>query len=810
MPTFSRTSSNLSNDPIQDNPELTLPVTQIQSVQCPSEKEIILDINDDNIMTDSNITVLSTSSLSPKISNPKSNSSKTETPNLSENNSDENETDLDKKENCQPINKKVKIDTTPIILNGDEHFNYQKIEHEIYQNNLLEPASQKIYNCAFIYPGAKFFGCQKRVPQLDHNKRSKKLLDMVRQDLRLGSSAATLFGDYATRLQRRNRRAEYATRGRDASTSRHRARSHQFNPNNLRSITHWDRRHASNNRGNTYRSRVNLSTGSNARLTTSDVVSRALPESQTTRHNYTTSELDRNNNVNTTNIATEPEMDSIESNIIPDSIPDTATNTTLRQENTTSLSSNQTRENQSTAFSRLLTLLDSTPVLPDYNSAINRGTSTRPDTTTSTQTNIQDTSTNRRQRIEDMETLLNEIRRVGRDYGFTETTSSTETAVRTVLNELRTDSDNLYDLTIDSNDDSRSATLRRVLRSLIRDNSLRTIAQNLVNVRILNVNTDSDTSSSSSDGFSLDDDPNSVRVSLLEPRMNLRPVTSTSSNIDRSESRRRELTSIGNSVNRLPSDLIELGSLLPESRSEAPGTVRTSYTSWRALRRLGHTRSYARNLGTYARLLDKFPVTQKETSCDVSVVIDTVNAECSELTGRMTVVGLFDKLETVSTFFIGQIIDNSGKYNFNTRQWEASLEDDKTYWSKFPGFPKSWKLKIKRSNFKPKFEENEYIFMRWKELFVDGKNEKKKKTDSCDKNVDNLMDLLEDGGALDDKAKVSTNINGFYYICLSRKTGKIEGYYFATGADKQQLTLNHLGYDHSKDYFEEPVFSFMG
>lgn len=111
---------------------------------------------------------------------------------------------------------------------------------------------------------------------------------------------------------------------------------------------------------------------------------------------------------------------------------------------------------------------------------------------------------------------------------------------------------------------------------------------------------------------------------------------------------------------------------------------------------------------------------------------------------------MIEEYPTLTTFFDGEII--SEKFPFLTRKWEADYENDTKHWSKFDAF----------EQFVDTFNDDDFdysalkkadvVFMRWKENF-----------------------LVPDHTI---KAIQGASFAGFYYICFSKKTATIEGYYY--------------------------------
>ncbi len=81
--------------------------------------------------------------------------------------------------------------------------------------------------------------------------------------------------------------------------------------------------------------------------------------------------------------------------------------------------------------------------------------------------------------------------------------------------------------------------------------------------------------------------------------------------------------------------------------------------------------------------------------------------------------------------------------------------------------------------FDENFRKSDYIFMRWKELFIIPPNSNQ--GDSTN-NFFNLIDINE-----------NTSYAGFYYICFNQLDGNISGFYYhQTSKSFQQLELSHV------------------
>jgi len=163
--------------------------------------------------------------------------------------------------------------------------------------------------------------------------------------------------------------------------------------------------------------------------------------------------------------------------------------------------------------------------------------------------------------------------------------------------------------------------------------------------------------------------------------------------------------------------------------------------------------------------------TNPPSQCEVVVEIDTIDEATSECSGTLEIKGLSDDCKEYKSYFIGQIVDNSKTHEFQTRAWDAKLDSDKKYWSKFAEFPSSWTSKLDDNQFKEDLDKSKGVFMRWKEFFVE-------KCDRIDKTNPSLP---------------VPSFSGFYYICLNKDSGEIKGHYYADNIDKQEINLSYAG-----------------
>lgn len=153
-------------------------------------------------------------------------------------------------------------------------------------------------------------------------------------------------------------------------------------------------------------------------------------------------------------------------------------------------------------------------------------------------------------------------------------------------------------------------------------------------------------------------------------------------------------------------------------------------------------------------------VTQKKEHWGVVVRIQGLDLASGYVCGTMEACNVPDSQSPVITFWEGEIIDNRN-HSFMTWKWEATRDVDMLHWSKFEAF-KPLRVQVERSAGRcSKLAEHPYIFMRWKEQFF-----------------------------VNMPADCRLTIAGFYYICLNRQTGHIEGlYYDRSSSPYQRLDL---------------------
>lgn len=134
----------------------------------------------------------------------------------------------------------------------------------------------------------------------------------------------------------------------------------------------------------------------------------------------------------------------------------------------------------------------------------------------------------------------------------------------------------------------------------------------------------------------------------------------------------------------------------------------------------------------------------------VSVRVQEIDLERGRCLGDMranNTVPITD--HSISTYWEGEIIDGIN-FSFVSSKWKTTYEIDLNHWSKFEAFKPLGPMVSARHGRCSSLHKYPYIFMRWKEQFF-----VEKRKEDC-----------------------NLTISGFYYICMCRKTGKIEGYYY--------------------------------
>ncbi|XP_002738992.1 glucose-induced degradation protein 4 homolog [Saccoglossus kowalevskii] len=159
---------------------------------------------------------------------------------------------------------------------------------------------------------------------------------------------------------------------------------------------------------------------------------------------------------------------------------------------------------------------------------------------------------------------------------------------------------------------------------------------------------------------------------------------------------------------------------------------------------------------------------------DVEVELQHVDEASSFLCGYLKIKGLTEEFPTLTTFFDGEII--SQKYPFLTRKWDADEEVDRKHWGKFLSFYQYAKTFNSDSFTYEELKNTDFVFMRWKEHFL--------VPDHTIKDIN------------------GASFAGFYYICFTKSTASIEGYYYHRSSEWfQSLNLTHV-LEHSVPIYE--------
>lgn len=149
---------------------------------------------------------------------------------------------------------------------------------------------------------------------------------------------------------------------------------------------------------------------------------------------------------------------------------------------------------------------------------------------------------------------------------------------------------------------------------------------------------------------------------------------------------------------------------------------------------------------------------------DVEVVLQNVDMQTSYLCGYLKIKGLTEEYPTLTTFFDGEII--SEKHPFLTRKWDADEEVDRKHWGKFLSFYQYKNFNSDKFNYED-LKTTDSVFMRWKEHFL--------VPDHTIKDIN------------------GASFAGFYYICFTKSTATIEGYYYHRSSEWfQSLKLTHV------------------
>jgi len=143
------------------------------------------------------------------------------------------------------------------------------------------------------------------------------------------------------------------------------------------------------------------------------------------------------------------------------------------------------------------------------------------------------------------------------------------------------------------------------------------------------------------------------------------------------------------------------------------------------------------------------------------------------------------RMSSIITYLEGEILDFR-THSFLTESFKSSTATDATYWRKLEPFAslstEELVHKLVSRRFQAELAEK-YVLMRWKErCFVrpNGGGRVRENGETWRRRRDEEMEMGEDGCGL--------TISGFYYVCLRRGDGEIEGLY----QDPQSSPYQHL------------------
>ncbi|CAG8644595.1 16421_t:CDS:2, partial [Acaulospora morrowiae] len=157
---------------------------------------------------------------------------------------------------------------------------------------------------------------------------------------------------------------------------------------------------------------------------------------------------------------------------------------------------------------------------------------------------------------------------------------------------------------------------------------------------------------------------------------------------------------------------------------------------------------------------------QSNEEWEVKVTVHYVNYKTGTVIGLMEALNVPSSSNTVVTYWEGEMIDFVN-HSLWTDKWNSTPEIDLQHWKKFDAFRHMDVRSILRGTSREWFQEacQKYIFMRWKEHY--------------------FVNVTAQESGL--------TIAGFYYICIRRSDGAIEGYYFdPVSTPYQKLTLKPL------------------
>lgn len=176
---------------------------------------------------------------------------------------------------------------------------------------------------------------------------------------------------------------------------------------------------------------------------------------------------------------------------------------------------------------------------------------------------------------------------------------------------------------------------------------------------------------------------------------------------------------------------------------------------------------------------------------DIKVELKTVDLVSSVVTGFFQISGLTEEHPLITTCFKGEIINNplnklewgssidTNKYSFITEEhsWGSFPQNDMDHWRKLTSSPKEMsedELRDKLHRIHTGEQDNQYVYMRWKEEFL---------------LPDSRIKLLK-----------GASFEGFYYIVLNMGGGRDQGSDFSSSMIPG--TMSGLYFHNQSDKFQ--------
>jgi hypothetical protein len=166
------------------------------------------------------------------------------------------------------------------------------------------------------------------------------------------------------------------------------------------------------------------------------------------------------------------------------------------------------------------------------------------------------------------------------------------------------------------------------------------------------------------------------------------------------------------------------------------------------------------------------------------------------------------KKKSITTYLEGEILDFR-KHTLLTESFTSNPENDATYWRKLEPFRHFTDEELIRRLVSKDFVESlsrSYILMRWKErCFV---RDAKDPANEKHRHLGGSSNWLGDGQDWYDSAEMADGcgltISGFYYVCLRRADGSVEGLY----CDPHSSPYQHLTLERKQKSSQFPVWEF--